>query len=550
MDGKKNSTSISQETPTDKPESSNKNASSTNTGFKFEIKPANKLKTALTALCDQHFNPTGSARMDVDHQGFQLTVWNVETRVVAHLRLRPNNTTNFCFNPPLQPKMIDLKSFYWDLFLAAEHSIVSIYHFHDSNLLCFTYGSGTEANKEFSVDLTELDSNFGKFPGFISTYGITMQTTHFRYITSLMNHVTPQRVLVQIAEHSVRITVGDKKWQYQVHEADGIKQSNAGEEHQVWFQWPHVDSIIKASLLENKFFLGFDTSGAEENTLMMRFFIKKRWDLTYIRLLKTCSKEHQASQQNPSINSFSFEIKPAHKLKQAIAALCDQEFNPRGLARMDVDDQGFELTVWNVETRVIGHLRLRANDSNNYSYSSPLEPNMIDLNRVFSGLEFAADDDIVFIYHLHGSNLLGFKFGDPVTEFLVDLTELDSNFKNFPGFTTICGTSIPTQHLRELIPPMVQEGTPQKVLLHIIDKDVSIIVGDSTMPGEVLQEHKVWFEWPHGDALMKASRLEELFYLGFGASDVKCDTLMMRFFVKERWNLAFVRLNCCFVQTD
>lgn len=110
-------------------------------------------------------------------------------------------------------------------------------------------------------------------------------------------------------------------------------------------------------------------------------------------------------------NSFSFQLRPASILKQALASLSDVDFNPQGLGLIEVGEFGLEITVCNAKTRVDGHLCLKSTGLINFEFSKPIHNKIINLNHIFDNLVDAAANDTITCHHLDGSSQLTFFFG-------------------------------------------------------------------------------------------------------------------------------------------
>ncbi|XP_074282926.1 uncharacterized protein LOC141607474 [Silene latifolia] len=245
--------------------------------------------------------------------------------------------------------------------------------------------------------------------------------------------------------------------------------------------------------------------------------------------------------------SFIFKTQQARKLKLALSTLFVPEFNLQGLGRIDVDDKGLHVTVWNVESRVLGSLNLLGSDCEEFVYNNSFTPKMVNLIHIIWFLALAADYDTLTIYHLLDSDQLSFVFGnDPPTKFSVKLLEPNSEFLNFPVITGPCGLVLPSQDLRQMIPWMIQAEKLQNVKM--TEKNVNITVGTKEWryEGDEIQvkrwkggkEFSQCFQWPHCDLLMNASYLSKMSVLCF-LNDPP-DTVMFRFSVTPTWDLSYI----------
>ncbi|XP_074284359.1 uncharacterized protein LOC141608964 [Silene latifolia] len=263
------------------------------------------------------------------------------------------------------------------------------------------------------------------------------------------------------------------------------------------------------------------------------------------------------SQENSTTtdaNGFRFQLKPAIRLKLAIEALCDPDFNPTGTGRVDVDVRGFGLTVGNPST-VHAHLWLKASTLVNFQCSNPVVGEMVNLRLISQNLDVQEKDSLT-VLHTHGSTQITFNFGEaPTRLFVAELLEKTDEIPVFPFVTIFCEAAIPSNDVDLLINQLFQDERPQIVSVDITAQKVTIVVGrdrlrldydynemgfDGTrgMDEAGEQRHRAWFFWKHPEMLQKAARLYYAFLLAFATTPP--DTVMLRFTLQELGDLIFL----------
>ncbi|KAK9682882.1 hypothetical protein RND81_10G103800 [Saponaria officinalis] len=255
-------------------------------------------------------------------------------------------------------------------------------------------------------------------------------------------------------------------------------------------------------------------------------------------------------QHNNSEKSFIFKTQQTHILKASISALCDPEFNPDGLARIDVDDKNLQLTVSNVQPSVLGILKFQCiNSDDDFIYNTPFDSRMLHLNHILRYLALAHDHDSVTIYHVLESDQLTFVFGsNPPIEFSAKLLEPVAEFRQYPDVLGSCGVILPTEDLRQMISSMFQDENPRNVLVKMSEKNVTVAVGNNKWRygGDEIHATKWnpgvelswYFRWPQHELLKYTSYLSKRFTLCF--LDDPPQSVMFWFSVSERWDLKYI----------
>ncbi|KAK9689052.1 hypothetical protein RND81_09G031700 [Saponaria officinalis] len=273
----------------------------------------------------------------------------------------------------------------------------------------------------------------------------------------------------------------------------------------------------------------------------------------------------EPSQENPTTtdlaeettveNDFSFQLYPAIKMKQAIACLCDEQFNPRGFGVIDVDAFGFEITVPGSESGAVGHLWLDANLLINFKYNKPMTVKLkrVNLNHLYHNLADAADNDTIYIHHSHGSNQIAFSFGnDPRTEFSEELVELKVEYIKFPKIVYACQAVLLRDPFLEMIRDYENAPNPKKGVSSLVYIYNEMLKGkmkwqyrrkhESTMVriqgmGRG-QKHQALFQWPDCEFLKKASLLAPGALLCITRAPPR--HIMMRFNMRELGDLVYL----------
>ncbi|KAK9699260.1 hypothetical protein RND81_08G163400 [Saponaria officinalis] len=253
--------------------------------------------------------------------------------------------------------------------------------------------------------------------------------------------------------------------------------------------------------------------------------------------------------EETTVENFSFQLYPAMRMKQAIACLCDEQFNPRGFGVIEVDDIGFEITVRDSESGAVGHLWLDATLLINFKYNKPMVVKRVNLNHLYQNLADAADEDTISIHQSDGSNQIVFSFGnDPPTEFSEELLELEVEYEKFPTMVYACQAELLRDRFLAMIRDYEDAPNPKKVSVDISDTTLKITIGKmerqygSTMVGIKGmgrgQKHLARFQWPDCEFLKKASLLAPGALLCITVYPAK--KIMMRFNMKELGDLVYL----------
>ncbi|KAL2924962.1 Proliferating cell nuclear antigen, partial [Bienertia sinuspersici] len=240
--------------------------------------------------------------------------------------------------------------------------------------------------------------------------------------------------------------------------------------------------------------------------------------------------------QKPETNmSFQLNSNNLLKLQRAIVALCDSEFNPRGVAMVDVNEKGFEIMVRATETNAAANLFLKASGLINFHCNKPIVSKMINLTQISDiVLNDAVFDDFVTVIHLDEfTSNLSFKFGnDPEYVLSIEFLENDMNYQKFPNNIQLsCEATIKSSILREIIDQNIKIGEIQLVSAQISEIDAET--------EETEDECNAWFELRHLMSLMKASTVANRFDLCFFTEP--SENVMFRFKLEEFGRLVFVQ---------
>ncbi|KAK9682920.1 hypothetical protein RND81_10G106800 [Saponaria officinalis] len=554
--------------------------------FSFQLYPAIRMKQAIACLCDEQFNPRGFGVIDVDDIGFEITVRDSASGAVGHLWLDANCLINFKYNKPMTAKRVNLNHIYQNLAAAAVKDTISIHHSDGSNQIVFSFGN--DPPTEFSEELLELEVEYEKFPTIV--YACHAELLRYPFLAMIRDYEDapdPKRVSVDISDTTLEITTGRMKRRYgREHEITMviIKGMGRGQKHVARFQWPDCEFLKKAALVTPVALLCITV--APPRQIMMRFHMRELGDLVFLYgsaltlfnahlfdALKADATrsnenpnpvEHSSTENPPSIDepsqeipttveNFSFQLYPAMRMKQAIACLCDEQFNPRGFGMIHVDDIGFEITVRDSESGAVGHLWLDATLLSNFKYNKHMSVKWVNLNHIYQNLVDAADQDIISIHHSDGSNQIVFSFGnDPPTEFSEELLELEVEYEKFPKIVYACQAVL----LRDLVLAMIKDyedaPNPKKISADILDTTFKITTGKMKWeyarkhkPTMVRiqgmgrgQKHQAWFQWPDCEFLNKASLLAPGALLCFTIAPPR--QIMMRFNMRELGDLVYL----------
>ncbi|KAK9682577.1 hypothetical protein RND81_10G083200 [Saponaria officinalis] len=244
-------------------------------------------------------------------------------------------------------------------------------------------------------------------------------------------------------------------------------------------------------------------------------------------------------------NGFRFKLEPGQRLKLAIEALCDPEFNPPGIGRIDVDGKGFGVTVGTPKD-VHGHLWLKGKNLGNFECSKPMVGKLVDLRKFFGNL-VADEKDTVIVAHIDGSNEISFSFGEPTRALKIEVLENTIEIPEFPHVAIFCEASIPSHDVDTLIEQLFEDETPRRVSVDILAR-ATIFVGkdnedmgfDRTRAlGGAGKIHRAWFYWTYPEVLKKAARLFPAFLVSFTRTPE--NKVMLQFTLQELGDLMFLK---------
>ncbi|XP_074280428.1 uncharacterized protein LOC141605513 [Silene latifolia] len=250
--------------------------------------------------------------------------------------------------------------------------------------------------------------------------------------------------------------------------------------------------------------------------------------------------------------NFSFQVHPAIILKQTLACLTEEHFNPEGFGMIEVGEVGLEITVGN-SNATVSHLWLKATGLIDFKCSKPMIGQWVNLKHISHNLVDAHDTDTITIHHLESSNQLFFSFGsDPPTQFSEELVEQDEvYYVKFPNITYACEAAILSDDLKQMI-EQYEVAEPKLVLVDISKENLKISIertkwlycykhGDKMegirgMIGK--QKHHAFFKWPDCEFLKKAALVAPAFLLCFATHPPQC--IMLRFNLRELGDLVYL----------
>ncbi|XP_074280429.1 uncharacterized protein LOC141605515 [Silene latifolia] len=260
----------------------------------------------------------------------------------------------------------------------------------------------------------------------------------------------------------------------------------------------------------------------------------------------------ETSQEIPTTNNFSFQVHPAIKLKQTLACLTEEHFNPEGLGMIEVGEVGLEITVGNTNATV-SQLWLKATGLIDFKCSKPMINKWVNLKNICLNLADAHDKDTITIHHLDASNQLFFTFGnDHPTHFSEELVEQDEDkYVKLPKIIYACEAAVLSDHLKEMI-EKYEAADPKLVLLDISREHLDMSVaaahwtyryknGDKKggirgMIGE--QKHHAFFQWADCEFLKKAALAAPAFLVCLNTDPPQ--TITLRFNLRELGDLVYL----------
>ncbi|XP_021714975.1 uncharacterized protein LOC110682929 [Chenopodium quinoa] len=205
-----------------------------------------------------------------------------------------------------------------------------------------------------------------------------------------------------------------------------------------------------------------------------------------------------ASHKNPE-KLIEIELSPALSLKQSAMCLCDHEFNPKAMGRLDITERGFEITVRNTDSKAAMVLFFKSTEMMKYHCKKPIFGKLINVSQMYPIA--AKDDDILNIYHLDGLNQLTFSLGrDPNQKYYVELLSMDDKILNIPDIKFHCEVVLPHETFKKKLKQLEDVG----VVAFSIGERCLQIVGKKGMTAG--QRHLASFIMPHLGALQKATR--------------------------------------------
>ncbi|XP_074284342.1 uncharacterized protein LOC141608919 [Silene latifolia] len=258
------------------------------------------------------------------------------------------------------------------------------------------------------------------------------------------------------------------------------------------------------------------------------------------------------SKENTTTNNFSFQLHPAIKLKQTLACLTEEHFNPEGIGMIEVGKVGLQITVRNTNGTV-SQLWLKATGLIDFKCSKPMINKWVNLKNICLNLADAHDEDTITIHHLDASNQLFFSFGnDHPTHFSEELVEQDEDkYVKLPKIIHACEAAILSDHLKEMIEKY--EAADHKLVIVDISKEhLDIFIGTTHwscrykdadkmdrirgMIGE--QKHHAFFQWPDCEFLKKAALAAPAFFVCLNTDPPQ--TITLRFNLRELGDLVYL----------
>ncbi|XP_074271932.1 uncharacterized protein LOC141595846 [Silene latifolia] len=170
----------------------------------------------------------------------------------------------------------------------------------------------------------------------------------------------------------------------------------------------------------------------------------------------------QPSQLNRSPWNFDCNFRPARYLKFGIEALNNLEVSCQLSGRIDVNDNGFNITVQNLSNYVLGHLHLKPD---RFKCTKPLKGKSFSF--LLLSLELAAVEDEGTVYLGNRSSgtdqldILVLLEGTEYRRFFVKLGDNSAAIRKFPELSLFFTASVPSDDFGDMIRHLLQQKAPQ-----------------------------------------------------------------------------------------
>ncbi|XP_074272043.1 uncharacterized protein LOC141595946 [Silene latifolia] len=255
--------------------------------FVCHLKSAEYLKFAVEFLSNPELSSQGLGRIDVDDNGFDITVEKsiyyvvgplpYIYYVVGHLRLNP---ARFRCTRPLNGKTFSFLGFSQELADVEDEATVYLANRKQTDELNIrALVEGDENTRGIFVDMSSNVAEILKFPDMSLFFTATVPSNDFRQmIQYLLQQQAPQEVSVEITNNTAILRVGiDYSWTatYPMLRADGSRAMEQGESCSISFQWTDAGvakSLQKASELDAELVVLFHAE--QPKFIMLRFSLE------------------------------------------------------------------------------------------------------------------------------------------------------------------------------------------------------------------------------------------------------------------------------------
>ncbi|KAK9705529.1 hypothetical protein RND81_07G064000 [Saponaria officinalis] len=190
----------------------------------------------------------------------------------------------------------------------------------------------------------------------------------------------------------------------------------------------------------------------------------------------------RSSEQNPLdfFGNLHIVVKPARLLKQAFEAICDPEFNPSGIGRIDLGEKCFTIVVLSPDNS-LARLHLSDGDEIEVSCHETMATRMVNLREIFQNLS-ADDDDTIVLYHIQGMNKLSGYFGKYADHgFSTEFLQNTAVIPEFPSLPVLYLGVLKSDEFSALTEELMKNGKPQPVTVQIMRSSSRMTVGEQTI---------------------------------------------------------------------
>ncbi|XP_074272151.1 uncharacterized protein LOC141596019 [Silene latifolia] len=197
----------------------------------------------------------------------------------------------------------------------------------------------------------------------------------------------------------------------------------------------------------------------------------------------------EPSQLNQSPWTFSCHMNSAKYLKFAVEFLSNPELSRRGLGRIDVDDNGFNITVEKPTYYcvvghqyyifyVVGHLRLKPA---RFRCIRPLSGNKFSFAAFSQELAHVQDEAAVYLANLRETHQLAIfsliEGDENARSFFVDMSSNVARIRKFQDLSVFFTATVPSDDLRLMVQYVLQQQGPQLVSVDIKNNIATVRVG-------------------------------------------------------------------------